>query len=81
MNRIMGVLTPAYGRVYKTESEATEAYVAGKDFIFHNPSSPYDGKYCSCRDFPEMLVEIRYGKYLEHATIYSDLHPNTYEGI
>lgn len=64
----MPVLTPAYGRKYLTEEEVITAYVGGKDFIFHDPSSRWDGKYCSCRDFVNESVELRFGKNLEHCT-------------
>lgn len=65
-----GVLTPAYGRVYNTQEEVEEAYFGGKDFLYHNPSSRYDGKYCSCRDFPNEPMQIRYGtKHLTKVTV------------
>lgn len=65
----MGVLTPAYGRRYLTSDEAEDAYFRGDDFVFHNPASRWDGKYCSCRDFKGQSVEIRYGKRNEKALI------------
>ena len=57
----MAVLTPAYGRKYRTQKQAIDAYLQGMDFIYNNVASPYDGKYCSCRDFLNEPVEIRYG--------------------
>lgn len=54
-------LTPAYGRDYRSSSAAIEDFEAGKDFIYHDPSSPYDGKPCSIRDFPNGGdIKIRY---------------------
>jgi len=57
-----GVLTPAYGRDYKSADEVIKAYRDGKDFVLHNPTSRYDDMYCSCRDFPGQRVELRYQK-------------------
>ena len=39
------MLTPAYGREYKTKAEALAAWEEGKDFKIVN------GPYCSIRDF------------------------------
>lgn len=50
------ILTPAYGRDYKSAKEAKEAFLAGKDFVV-NPQ----GCYCSIRDLaPGQSVNIRY---------------------
>lgn len=65
----MPVLTPAYGRVYETFKEVDDAYAQGDDFIFHDPSSRWNGKYCSCRDFFGEKVELRFGKNLEHGSV------------
>jgi len=56
----MKTLIPAYGLDYKSAGRVREAYHQGKDFILCDISSPYDGKYCSCRDFPREKVLIRY---------------------
>lgn len=65
-----GVLTAAYGRKYREESEAISDFKAGKDFIFHNPSSQWDGMYCSIRDFKAGdCFELRYGIHNENVTI------------
>ena len=54
-------LTPAYGRDYTSSQSARADFDNGKDFIFHDLSSPYDGKPCSIRDFPVgSSVKIRY---------------------
>lgn len=58
-----GTLTAAYGRTYKNKAEALTAWESGKDFIFNNFMSPWDGKPCSCRDFPKgASLQLRYGK-------------------
>lgn len=57
------VLTPAYGRDYKSREAAKEAFLQGKDFIYNSPGSRWDGKPCSIRDFPAdkyPQVKIRY---------------------
>ena len=56
------VLMPAYGRDYKTAEQATKDYLAGKDFIFIEPSYESYGKYASCRNYRGQIVEIRYNK-------------------
>jgi len=54
---------PAYGRDYKSAKAAKAAWESGKvDFILKDMSSPWDGKYCSGRDFYGQSVEIRYQK-------------------
>jgi hypothetical protein len=59
----MAVLTPAYGRDYSSQEAIIKDFEAGKDFIFHDPSSRYDGKFCSIRDFDNgKIVELRYAK-------------------
>lgn len=53
-----GVATPAYGRVYNSVKEVTEAFESGKDFTLQ-PS----GLYFSIRDMkPGEGLTIRYGK-------------------
>ena len=55
-------VAPAYGRDYKSKSQALEAWKSGKDFeqqdVFRT------GTYCSIRDFKDkqVTVEIRYNK-------------------
>jgi len=54
-------LTPAYGRDYKSGADAQNDFNAGKDFIFHDATSRYDGKPCSIRDFPDGTdIKIRF---------------------
>jgi len=56
----MITLTPAYGRDYKSSQSVIKDYLAGKDFILNDITSPWNGKPCSCRDFPNQQVKIRY---------------------
>lgn len=57
-------VSPAYGRNYKTQQEAKQAFQAGKDFRVHTMFAA--GTYCSIRSFPKgTFVEIRFGKQLE----------------
>lgn len=52
------VLTPAYGRDYKTKALVTQDFLDGKDFVLN---SPMGATYCSIRDFaPNTLVNLRY---------------------
>ena len=55
-------LTPAYGRDYTSAAKAIEDYLAGRDFILNDITSPWDGKPCSCRDFPNQEVKLRYNR-------------------
>ena len=58
-----GNLAPAYGRVYSTEREAIKDWQDGKDFIFLNPSSTFNGRYCSIRDFgPDDSLQVKFGR-------------------
>ncbi len=54
-------LLPAHGRKYNNKAEVTEAYLCGKDFILADISSPEDGRLCSCIDFLNQPMEVRYG--------------------
>ena len=52
------VVSPAFGRDYKSKAEAIADFVKGKDFILQP-----QGQYCSIRDFaPRVTVNIRYKK-------------------
>ena len=64
------VLTSAYGRKYKTKADVIRDYEQGKDFILNDVTSPWHGKYCSCRDFIGRRVELRYGKINQHLIIH-----------
>lgn len=63
----MPTLTPAYGRDYSSAAKAKEAYHNGSDWILNDITSPWNGKYCSCRDFDGVQVMLRY-KNNENAT-------------
>lgn len=59
-----GVLTPAYGRNYKTAAEAQKDFTDGKDWKF-----ALTGQYCSIRDFERgSSIELRYGPKYIHST-------------
>jgi hypothetical protein len=51
------VVAPAYGRDYSSSQKALDAWKSGVDFKLM-PS----GQYCSIRDFPSEVMEIRYSK-------------------
>lgn len=53
-------LTPAYNRDYPSATTVIEDYLAGKDFILNDITSRWHGRYCSCRDFPDQQVKLRY---------------------
>jgi len=57
----MPVVSPAYGRDYKSANDAKEDWDNGKDFVSQGVMER--GRYCSTRDFPVgTIVEIRYKK-------------------
>jgi hypothetical protein len=59
----MATLTPAYGRDYKSAAAAKADFRAGKDFIYLDMFSPYNGKPCNINDLPKgSEVRIRYKK-------------------
>ena len=55
-------LTPAYGRDYKSKKEIMADIAAGKDFIYNDFSSPYNGKPCSPLQDLSGIVIVRYAK-------------------
>jgi hypothetical protein len=58
-------LTPAYGRDYKSLKAMKVDFLAGKDFIFQDISSPYDGKVCNLQDLQASgltQVRLRYNR-------------------
>lgn len=55
------IVTPAYGRDYKSAKSAKADWKEGKDFIVQDFFSPWDGKPCSIRDTKEKVF-IRYDK-------------------
>jgi hypothetical protein len=54
------VVTPAYGRDYKSARAAIQDWKGEKDFRLQP-----EGCYCSIRDFPNQKVEIRYDKLMK----------------
>ena len=67
-----GSITGAYGRKYKSRKDACADWRAGKDFVYHNITSQWDGKYCSVRDFtPDQKLELHYGLNHERLTFVS----------
>jgi hypothetical protein len=55
------VVSPAYGRDYKSASAAKADFLEGKDFKLE--SITIHGMYCSVRDFaPGVPVEVRYAR-------------------
>lgn len=64
----MPTLTPAYGRDYKSADEAIQAYKDGKDFILNDPTSQWNGLYCSIRDNLQD-VSIRYNKLQDKVVV------------
>lgn len=71
----MSTLLPAYGRDYKSAKEAKAAYIQGSDFILNDITSPWNGKYCSCRDFEGQEVKLRYNK-MKDATLVTHVEVN-----
>ena len=54
------VLSPAYGRDYKSAKEVKTALLSGKDFRIES-IGPNAGRYCSLRDFPVgQVLNVRY---------------------
>jgi hypothetical protein len=57
------IVTPAYGKDYKTSKEAREAWDRGADFIIQDIVHPACGKPCNKRDVPKgEEITIRYDK-------------------
>lgn len=56
------VVSPAYGRDYKSKKEVEADFFGGKDFVMESIDCQ-PGCYCSMRDFaPGTKVEVRYAK-------------------
>lgn len=55
-------LIPAYGKDYASADAVLADYDNGKDFIDVTITSQFRGKYCSCRDFANVRVKLRYNK-------------------
>jgi len=76
----MPILTPAYGRDYKSAKAAKHDYYSEKDFKFNKLNHRNDGAYCSCRDFPNEVITIRYnrGRNVTTANYNPDLDQGRY---
>ena len=62
---MLPTLTPAYGRDYTSKTKVLQDFNDGKDFIYNNIMSRYDGKPCNKQDLisaNEKTVKIRYAK-------------------
>ena len=60
-----GVVSPAYGRDYRTYQEAKDDLLKGLDFVL-NSIHPTGGRYCSIRDFESgSIVEVRFNRKQE----------------
>ena len=61
----MITLSAAHGRKYNSIKSIKDDIGAGKDFIIHDVTSPWDGKPCSPKtDLAGQKVLVRYGKIL-----------------
>ena len=56
------IVAPAYGRDYKSAKTAKQAFLSGADFIVKDITSRWCGRYCSYRDFPGEVIEVRYDR-------------------
>lgn len=66
----MATLTPAYGRDYNSAAAAKADFEAGKDFIYLDMFSPYNGKPCNINDLPKGSAHtIRYKKLRSVTTV------------
>ena len=77
----MATLTPAYGRDYKSAKAAKHDYYSGKDFIFNDASHRNHGAYCSCEDFKDTTIMLRYHRLTRVVTAKykPQLHDSRYE--
>lgn len=60
----MIILTPAYGRDYKSKAAVLADFDANKDFIFNDLGNRYDGKPVNksqLREVGQKSVQFRYG--------------------
>lgn len=67
MEKLTGyiILTPAYGRDYKSKKEVLKHFLEGKDFIIHTPTME---TYTSIRDIaPGATIQFRYKKLTQVA--------------
>ena len=58
-----GILTPAYGRDFRSAEKARINFRSKMDWSLNNITSRYDGKYCSIRDCKAGdIVTLRFNK-------------------
>ena len=55
------VLTPAYGRRYKSKEECLEDYLAGKEFVFNMANHQADGHIVTVANTYYNVVQLRFG--------------------
>jgi hypothetical protein len=63
------ILTPAYGRDYKSAKEVKADWEANKDFVIADISSPDDGRMINKQDAPKGTYNIRYKKLTQICVI------------
>jgi hypothetical protein len=63
------IITPAYGRDYKSAKSALVDFDANKDFIVKSFSSPWDGKPVNKEQLSGYVVQIRFDKLRKVKTI------------
>jgi len=60
------IVTPAYGRDYKSKAEVLEVFNSNKDFVVASINHQHSGRYCNKQDLEKdrniSEVEIRYSK-------------------
>lgn len=64
-------LTPAYGRDYHSPAAAIRDLQSGKDFILEDISSPWDGRPCSIRNFPDGTEFTLYFNHLRRVCTFT----------
>jgi len=55
------VLTPAYGRKYKSKEDCLNDFLLGKEFVFNLENSPLDGSHCTIGLLYYSVVILRFG--------------------
>lgn len=56
------ILSPAYGRDYKSQKALLADFNAGKDFIIRNFGHPYEGKPANKQDLKSQRVQFRFAR-------------------
>lgn len=64
------ILTPAYGRDYKSKKEVVADFEANLDFVLNDIRSPWDGKYINKEQIPPgTRVQIRFSNLRKIALV------------